>query len=118
MEVLDLEEKDTSSFVQSKNTEQTAQVSTIFSKHPDRMFSLGFEDLIKFSDILNLCWTSIKTSEEESLCELDEDNTLGYYTDNYDIAVTVPVKKSYKVKVKIRSVTRAKPQVFLDADEL
>lgn len=116
MEILDLEEKDTSSFVQSKSTEQTAQVSTVFRKHPDTTFALSFEDLIKVSDILNLSGTNIVTSEEKQ-SEFDEDCKLGYYTDNYDISVAVPVKKSYKVKLRIRSVTRAKPQVFLDTDE-
>lgn len=34
--------------------------------------------------------------------------------DNYDITVKVPVKKQFKIKVRIRSIERMNPKIAID----
>lgn len=54
--------------------------------------------------------SNVKTREDE--CEIgDLDN-------DYDLFAKAPIKKAFKVKVKIKSVSRFQPKVFIDEDEL
>lgn len=45
-----------------------------------------------------------KTKTEE------DDYEIGYFTDDYDIVAKAPITKSFKVKVKIRSISRLQPK--------
>jgi hypothetical protein len=63
--------------------------------------------------------TTIFTNDPISPLETDEDDfEIGYFNDNYDIVAKVPFKETFKVKVKIRSITRLQPKLFIDNDEL
>ncbi len=48
----------------------------------------------------------------------DDEYAMEYCNDDYDIVANVPFKESYKIKVKIRSITRLQPNAFIDFDEL
>ncbi|MDD2244701.1 MAG: hypothetical protein VB079_00725 [Petrimonas sp.] len=38
--------------------------------------------------------------------------------DEYDIFVKAPIKKSFKIKAKVKSITKLKPKFFIYPDEL
>ena len=62
---------------------------------------------------------TILTSKPVTQPETEEDEyETGYYNDDYDIVANVPFKESFKIKVKIRSISRLQPKVFIDFDEL
>lgn len=43
----------------------------------------------------------------------EDDYEIGYFNDDYDIVAKVPFKESFKIKVKIRSISRLQPKVFI-----
>lgn len=56
----------------------------------------------KFKNILN---------ENINPFDIEEDDyEIGYFTDDYDIVAKAPITKSFKVKVKIRSISRLQPK--------
>jgi hypothetical protein len=120
METLFIEKKNTASFVIPECSDEGFQVSAVFNTIPLNYFLWEFE-IQQGSPFIKkeMIGTTIFTNNPIALPETEEDNfETGYYNDDYDIVAKSPVTKSFKVKVKIRSISRLQPKVFLDDDEL
>jgi hypothetical protein len=96
------------------------QVSAVFNTIPLKYFFWEFE--VQQGSPFNkkeMIGTTISTNNPVTQPETEEDDyETGYYNDDYDIVAKVPFKETFKVKVKIRSITRLQPKVFIDFDEL
>jgi len=120
METLYIEEKNTASFVKPEWTDERFQVSAVFNTIPLKYLFWEFEaqqgSLFNKKEMIG---TTIFTSNPVTQPETEEgEYETGYYNDDYDIVANVPFKESFKIKVKIRSITRLQPKVFIDFDEL
>lgn len=120
METLFMEERNTASFVKPEWPDEEFQVSAVFNTIPLKYFLWDFE--IQQGSPFNkkeMIGTTIFTNNPIAPPETEEDDfEIGYFNDDYDIVAKVPVTKSFKVKVKIRSISRLQPKVFIDNDEL
>lgn len=116
METLFLEEKNTTSLLPTIMIDDGFQVSSIFHKSSPRV--VVWESVqIKDSPFLKneLIGTTISTLRQETRTKTEEDNyEIGYYNDDYDIVAAAPIKQSFKVKVKIKSITKLQPKAFID----
>lgn len=120
METLFIEEKNTASLVIPELPDEGFQVSSIFNTIPLNYFLWEFE-VQQGSPFIKkeMIGTTIFTSKPVTQPETEEDEyEMGYYNDDYDIVANVPFKESFKIKVKIRSISRLQPKVFIDFDEL
>lgn len=120
METLFIEEKNTASQIQIHWPGKETQVSSVFYHTPLQYLMWDFEVLQDSPFIKKeMIGTTILTNNPVTQPETEEeDYETGYYNDDYDIVAKVPFKESFKVKVKIRSITRLQPKVFIDFDEL
>jgi hypothetical protein len=120
METLFIEEKNTASSVKPEWFDEGLQVSAIFNTIPLKYFLWEFE--VQQGSPFNkkeMIGTTVFTSNPVTHYEKEEDEyETGYYNDDYDIVAKVPFKETFKVKVKIRSISRLQPKVFIDFDEL
>lgn len=120
METLYIDEKNTTSFVKPLWPDEGFQVSAVFNTIPLKYLFWEFE--VQKGSPFNkkeMIGTTIFTSIPVTQPETDEDEyETGYYNDDYDIVANVPFKESFKIKVKIRSISRLQPKVFIDFDEL
>lgn len=119
MEVL-IEEKNTASLLKTKPAGEEYMGSSIFSSLwgdfllPELGKPQGLEFIKK-----EMAGTTIFTNNPLVHPVTKEDEyEIGYFNDDYDIVADVPFKESFKIKVKIRSITRLQPKVFIDFDEL
>lgn len=120
MEALLIEEKNTTSLLQPVKADDGFQVSSIFHK-PSSVYFPGEYEQKKDSPFSKneIIGTTVSTLRQETMTKTEEeDYEIGYYTDDYDIVAKVPFKESFKIKVKIRSISRLQPKVFIDFDEL
>ncbi len=118
MEAHFIEEKNTASLVQPKRFDIEFQVSAVFNTTPVSYFLWSF-DAIKGSPFFKkeIIGTTVFTIKPEINTEFEgEDFEIGYYNDDYDIVAKAPVKKTFNVKVKIKSVTKHQPKTFIDFD--
>lgn len=120
METLFKVEKNTASQIQIHWPGEEAQVSSVFYNTPLNYLVWDFEVLQDSPFIKKeMIGTTISTNNPVTQPETEEDDyETGYYNNDYDIVAKVPFKESFKVKVKIRSITRLQPKVFIDFDEL
>lgn len=44
----------------------------------------------------------------------EDDYEMGYFNDDYDIVANVPYKSTFKIKVKIKSISRMELNISLD----
>jgi len=118
METLFLEEKNTTSLLRSKNFDDGFQVSSIFHKFPSKVFVWKYVQKKDSPFLQNeLIGTTISTLRQETRTKTAEDNyEIGYYNDDYDIVAAAPIKQSFKVKVKIKSITKLQSKAFIDFD--
>jgi hypothetical protein len=120
METLYIEEKNTASFVKPEWTDEGFQVSAVFNTIPLKYLLWEFE--AQQGSPFNkkeMIGTTVFTNNPVTQPETEEDEyETGYYNDDYDIVAKAPITKSFKVKVKIRSISRLQPKVFIDNDEL
>jgi len=120
METLLQKENSTKSILDLQHTEEGFQVSTVFKSDTwinlfrEFRFNAG-SPFIKNEMIGTTIFTSVPVASPE---RDDDDYETGYYNDDYDIVANVPFKESFKIKVKIRSITRPEPTVFIDNDLL
>jgi len=118
METLFLEEKNTTSLLPTIMFDDGFQVSSIFHKSSLRV--VVWESVqIKDSPFLKneMIGTTVSTLKQETRAKTKEDDSeIGYYNDDYDIVATAPIKQSFKVKVKIKSITRIRPKAIIDFD--
>ncbi|MDD3744469.1 MAG: hypothetical protein PHX54_12660 [Lentimicrobiaceae bacterium] len=120
MEALYIEEKNTAGKIQNQWPDQEIQISAVFYLPPLK-YSMWDLDVLQESPFFKkeMIGTTIFTNDPISPLETDEDDfEIGYFNDNYDIVAKVPFKETFKVKVKIRSITRLQPKLFIDNDEL
>lgn len=120
METALKQENDIHSILSSNQTDDGFQVSTVFK--PDIWTNIFREfktqpgtPFIKNEMIGTTIFTSVPATSPKPD---DDDYETGYYNDDYDMVAKAPVTQSFKVKVKIKSVSRFEPKVFLDEDEL
>ena len=120
METFFIEEKNTASQIQIHWPGEEAQVSSVFYNTPLNYLVWDFEVLQDSPFIKKeMIGTTISTNNPVTQPETEEDDyETRYYNNDYDIVAKVPFKESFKVKVKIRSITRLQPKVFIDFDEL
>jgi hypothetical protein len=120
METLFMEEKNTASQIQTQWPDQEVQISSVF-------YNTHLKYLMRDLKVLQdspfikkeMIGTTIYTNNPIAPPETEEDDfEIGYFNDDYDFVAKVPVTKSFKVKVKIRSISRLQPKVFIDNDEL
>jgi len=116
METLYIEEKNTASFVKPEWPDEGFQVSAVFNTIPLKYFLWDFE--VQQGSPFNkneMIGTTIFTSNLVTQPETEEDEyETGYYNDDYDIIANVPFKESFKIKVKIKSISRMEPDISLD----
>lgn len=120
METLFIEEKNTASQIQNQWPDQEVQISAVFY-HPPLKYLMWDFDVLQDSPFFKkeMIGTTIFTNNPIAPPETEEDDfEIGYFNDDYDIVAKVPFKETFKVKVKIRSITRLQPKVFIDTDEL
>lgn len=120
MEALLVEEKNTTSLLQPVKADDGFQVSSIFHKSSLVHFPGEYEQK-KGSPFMNneMIGTTVSILSQETKIKTEEDDyEIGYFNDDYDIVAKVPFKESFKIKVKIRSISRLQPKVFIDFDEL
>jgi hypothetical protein len=118
METLYLEEKNTASQVKTKNFDVEFKVSTVFNTVPLNYFLLSLNST-KDSPFFKkeMIGTTISTLNSGVNTEIEkEDFMVGFYNDNYDIFSKIRIKKSFKVKAKIRSIVKLRPKAFFDFD--
>ena len=118
METLLIEEKSTMSRVQRKKFDDGLQVSTVFYEFPLNYLLLNYA-WSKDSPFLRkeTIGTTVSTLRQETKTKTEEeDYEIGYYNDDYDIVAKAPIKQSFKVKVKIKSITKLQPKAFIDFD--
>lgn len=118
METVNIEERDTSSLIKTGNCERNIEGSSIFTDQIPENFLWNFQESINFLSMKNLRGTTISVLTEESKNTPEGDYELSYFNDNYDIVAKAPINKSFKINVKIRSISRLQPKVFIDNDEL
>ncbi|MDY0077681.1 MAG: hypothetical protein RBR87_10435 [Bacteroidales bacterium] len=120
MEALLIEEKNTTSLLQPVKADDGFQVSSIFHKPSSVYFAGEYEQKKGVPFFINeTIGTTVTTLRQEAKTKTEEDDyEIGYFTDDYDIVAKAPITKSFKVKVKIRSISRLQPKVFIDDDEL
>jgi hypothetical protein len=120
MEALLIEEKKTTSLLQPVKADDGFQVSSIFHKPYLEYFLWEYEQKKGSPFMKNeMIGTTVSTLRQETKIKIEEeDYEIGYFTDDYDIVAKVPFKESFKIKVKIRSISRLQPKVFIDFDEL
>lgn len=119
MEVLNIEEKDTASLIKTEGFGSYTEGTSIFAEQmrPKELWS--FQDLNILNSLKHFQGTTIAVPGGAIETEKPEDDyEVGYYNDDYDIVAKAPITKSFKVKVKIRSISRLQPKVFLDDDEI
>ncbi|GET29324.1 hypothetical protein [Prolixibacter sp. SD074] len=120
METLFIEEKNTASQIQTQWPEQEVQISSVFY-HTPLKYLMWDLDVLQDSPFIKkeVIGTTIYTNNPIALPETeDDDSEIGYFNDDYDIVAKVPFKETFKVKVKIKSISRLQPKVFIDTDEL
>ena len=119
METLFIEEKNTASQIQNQWPDQEVQISVVFYRPPLKLMR-DFKVLQDSPFIKKeMIGTTIFTNNPIAPPETEEDDfEIGYFNDDYDIVAKAPITKSFKVKVKIRSISRLQPKVFIDNDEL
>jgi len=118
METLFFEEKNTTSLLQTIKFDDGFQVSSIFHQLPLEYFLWKYEQK-KGSPFLKneMIGTTVSTLRQETKTKTEEeDYEIGYYNDDYDIVAKAPIKQSFKVKVKIKSITKLQPKAFIDFD--
>jgi len=120
METLYIEEKNTASFLEPDWQDKGFQVSAVFNTFPLKYLFWEFiPQKGSLFDKKEMIGTTVFTNNPVTPPETKEDEyEIGYYNDDYDIVAKAPVTKSFKVKVKIRSISRLQPKVFIDNDEL
>ncbi|WP_010424104.1 hypothetical protein [Anaerophaga thermohalophila] len=120
MKTLFMEEKNTASLIQNQWPVQEFQISSVFYHTPLKYLMWDLKALQDSPFIKKeMIGTTIFTNNLIALSETEEDDSeIGYFNDDYDIVARVPFKETFKVKVKIRSITRLQPKVFIDTDEL
>lgn len=120
METLYLKEKNLAGSLNSEWVTKGFGVSTVFNTNPSIFLFREFEELKGSSFLKNeMIGTTIFTDNPASQPEKEDDEfETGYYNDDYDIVAKAPITKSFKIKVKIRSISRLHPKVFIDNDEL
>jgi hypothetical protein len=116
MEALYIEEKNTTSLVKPRRFDEGIEVSTIFNSFPVNYLIWNFKTKnvsLFFND--EMIGTTVYTIKPDINIErVKEDYEIGYYNDNYDIVAKPPVKMSFKVKVKIRSIAKHQSKSFID----
>lgn len=120
MEALLIEEKNTTSLMQPVKAYDGFQVSSIFHKPPLAYFAWHYVQKNDSPFFKNeMIGTTVSTLRQETKTKTEEDDyEIGYFNDDYDIVAKVPFKESFKIKVKIKSISRLQPKVFIDFDEL
>lgn len=120
METLFLEEKPTTSLLHAIKFDDGFQVSSIFHKLPLAYFAWNYVQEKDSPFLKNeMIGTTVSTLRQKAKTKTEEDDyEIGYYNDDYDIVAKAPITKSFKIKVKIRSISRHQPKVFIDDDEL
>jgi|LSQX01.3.fsa_nt_gb hypothetical protein len=119
MEVL-IEEKNTASLLKTKATGEEYKGSSIFSSlwGDFLLLEFGKPQVLEFIK-KGMAGTTIFTNNPVvQPVTKDDEYQIGYFNDDYDLVAKAPITKSFKVKVKINSITRLQPKVFIDNDEL
>jgi hypothetical protein len=115
-----MEEKNTASQIQTQWPDQEVQISSVFY-HPPLKYLMWNLKVLQDSPFIKkeMIGTTIFTNNPIAPPETEDDDfEIGYFNDDYDIVAKAPITKSFKVKVKIRSISRLQPKVFIDNDEL
>jgi hypothetical protein len=114
METLCLTDINTSSIVEPPFSDKVPVVSAVISFPPN----LALLKTVKLFTCLHelrteMIGTIVKVNKPVSLSQTTEEE---YETDNddYEIIAKAPIIKSFKVKVKIKSVKRFQSKVFID----
>lgn len=94
--------------------------SAVFGRLPKGFLFFSYDACQQATFIIKgLMDTTFYTENFRLKVEKEEDaHEPEYYTDDYDLVANVPFKESFKVKVKIKSISRLKPKVFVEPDEL
>lgn len=120
METLFIKEKNTASSVKPERFDEGLRISAVFNIIPVKFFL--WELKVQQSSLFNkkeMIGTTVFTSNPVTQHEKEEDEyETGYYNNDYDIVAKAPITKSFKVKVKIKSISKLQSKVFLDDDEL
>ncbi len=119
METLSISAEDTSSRVKPEGFESYTEGTSIFIEQMQPKEFWNFQDLVTFKHNEDIQGTTISVKSKETEKNNPEDDyEVGYFNDDYDIVAKVPFKESFKIKVKIRSISKLQPKVFIDTDEL
>lgn len=116
MEAFTLLEKNTASLIQSENLDKGKFVSAVIDWNP--VFNVWKNTNYVTVVPTKMIGTTVEISKPASSSQTNLEEFEADYNDNYDVVAKVPLKESFKIKVKIKSVSRFQPKVFLDSDEL
>lgn len=96
----------------NKNKIEFLSSITTLEKDENVLFLGNFSKCFNYYTYFNNIGTTIVS---ESIIETPITNIdfVGFYNDNYDIIIKLPVMKSLTKKVKIKSVTKFSPKIIL-----
>ncbi|WP_016778029.1 hypothetical protein [Anaerophaga thermohalophila] len=96
------DEVDTMDLLQKQNISNFEKDNAVFH------WILLLENTNKF-DLTN---TTVKTGFSLPFQEAAREET-GFFNDNYDFTLSLPVKKTFRVKTRIKKVTHYQPKPFI-----
>ncbi|MDI3525866.1 MAG: hypothetical protein PWR03_49 [Tenuifilum sp.] len=100
----------------NKNKIEFLTSVTTLVKNEDISFSsnifINFNKSFNYYNYFNNIGTTI-ISESNIETPITNIDFIGFYNDNYDIVVKLPVVKSLTKKVKIKSITKFSPRIIL-----
>jgi hypothetical protein len=95
-------ERNISNFFQNNTPSNFEKDNTVFH------WILLLENTNKF-DLTN---TTVKTGFSFPFQEAPHEET-GFFNDDYDLSASLPIKKAFKVKTRIKKVTHFQPKPFI-----
>ncbi|MDZ7775683.1 MAG: hypothetical protein U5L09_08865 [Bacteroidales bacterium] len=116
METLSIPAKEISSRLKAEGFESYAESTSVFIEQMQPNEFLNFQDLVSFKHKESVQGTTILVKDPIKASNREDDYEVGYFNDDYDIVANVPFKESFKMKVKIKSVSRMEPNISLDLD--
>lgn len=105
------ENVDTMDSLQRRNISNFFQNNTLpYFKEDNAVLHWIF--LLENTNEFDLTNTTVKTGFSFPFQEAAPEET-GFFNDNYDFSASLPIKKAFRVKTKIKKVTHFQPKPFI-----
>jgi hypothetical protein len=112
MEAFTLLEKNTACLVKSEYLDKGMMVSAVIDWNP--VFSLWKNSDYIPAATTEMIGTTVEISKPIPTSKTNQDEYELDYDDDYEVVAKAPIIKSFKIKAKIKSVSRFQPKVFID----